>query len=76
MPILTKRSLDWNTIDEKDEKLEKVDIIIGSEITYEEEHGILLLKVLKGLLKKGGFFYEILESTRPVYLSIVAQLIQ
>jgi len=68
-------SFNWETVDTKNFQFDPVDIIIGAEITYEEEHAQNLINVLNVCLKPSGTFYEIAEEERPG-LNLFIRLLQ
>jgi deoxycytidine triphosphate deaminase len=52
-------------------QIEKVDVVVGTEITYMEGHGSSLVKVLNTYMKRDGVFYEILDEERPVTIFFI-----
>jgi len=60
------RTLDWDDM-KSIEKIEPVDIILGSELTYSPLSVDGLLKVIHRMLKPDGWFLEVLSEDRDVW---------
>jgi len=59
--------LNWDEIDNdptNGEKVEPVDILIGSELTYSDLSVDSLIKVITKFMKRDGIFYEVLSDDR------------